>query len=144
MRGPDMTWIRSWRCARPLWRRQQRTLISPCLAWTKQKIWRKIQPWHLAAVPRLRTPFRLAASFGLSPPPPDIKAYLWKEIEKCYWGDIVVLGLERELTLRGIGEELNGRTHLYKPYVAKKTILCAVRRQNEVIMDLQAKTLYAL
>ena len=56
----------------------------------------------------------------------------------------MVLDLERELTLRDIGEELKGRTHLYKPYVAKKTILCAIRRQNEVILDLQAKILYAL
>ena len=56
----------------------------------------------------------------------------------------MVLSLERDLTLRGIGEELKGRTHLEKPYVAKKTILHAVRRQNELILALQAKILYAL
>ena len=44
--------------------------------------------------------------------------------------------------LRGIGEELKCRTHLDKPYVAKKTILHAVRRQNEVILALQEKILY--
>ena len=48
------------------------------------------------------------------------------------------------MTLRGIGEDLKGRTHLDKPYVAKKTILHDVRRQNEVILALQAKILYAL
>ena len=54
---------------------------------------------------------------------------------------IAVLGLELDLTLRGIGEELKGRTHLDKPYVSKNTILHAVRRQNEVILALQAKIL---
>ena len=49
---------------------------------------------------------------------------------------IAVLGPELELTLRGIGEDLKGRTHLYKPYEANKTILHAVWRQNEVIMAL--------
>ena len=48
------------------------------------------------------------------------------------------------MTLRGIGEDLKGRTHLDKPYVAKKTILHAVRRQNELIPALQEKILYAL
>ena len=43
--------------------------------------------------------------------------------------------------LRGIGEELKGRTHRDKPYVAKKTILHAVRRKNEEILSLQAKIL---
>ena len=56
----------------------------------------------------------------------------------------MVLGLERDLTLRGIGEELKGRTHQDKPYVAKKTTLHAVWRQNELILALQAKILYAL
>ena len=56
----------------------------------------------------------------------------------------MVLGLERYLTLRGIGEDLKGRTHMDKPYVAKKMILHAVRRQNELILALQAKILYAL
>ena len=51
------------------------------------------------------------------------------------------LGLELDLTLRGIEEELKGRTHLDEPYVAKKTILYAVRQQNEVILALQAKIL---
>ena len=51
------------------------------------------------------------------------------------------MGLEMELTLRGIWEELNGQTHLEKPNVANKTILHAVRRQNEVILSLQAKIL---
>ena len=45
------------------------------------------------------------------------------------------------MTLRGIGEELKGQTHLDEQYVAKKTILHAVRRQNEVILALQAKLL---
>ena len=45
------------------------------------------------------------------------------------------------MTLRGIGKDLKGWTHLEKPYVAKKTILHAVRRQNEVILALQAKIL---
>ena len=54
---------------------------------------------------------------------------------------IVVLGLDLDLTLLGIGEELEGWTHLDEPYVAKKTILRAVRRQNEVILALQAKLL---
>ena len=57
---------------------------------------------------------------------------------------IAVLGLELDLTLRGIGEELKVRTHLNEPYVAKKMNLHAVRRQNEVILALQAKILYAL
>ena len=39
---------------------------------------------------------------------------------------IVVLGLELDLTIRGIGEELKGWTHMGEPYVAKKTILHAV------------------
>ena len=56
----------------------------------------------------------------------------------------MVLSLKQDLELRGIGEELKGRTHLDKPYVAKKTILHAVRRQNELILALQAKILYAL
>ena len=34
--------------------------------------------------------------------------------------------------LRGIGGGFKGRTHLENSYVAKKTILHAVRRQNEV------------
>ena len=74
-------------------------------------------------------------------PPPDIKAYLWKEIDKCSRGNNAVLGLELDLTLRGIGGEFKGWTHLDKPYVAKKQILHAVRRQNEVILALQAKIL---
>ena len=54
---------------------------------------------------------------------------------------IAVLGLELDLTLRGIGEELKGCTHLDDPYVAKKTILRVFRQQNEVILALQAKIL---
>ena len=54
---------------------------------------------------------------------------------------IAVLGLELDLTIRGIGEDLKCRTHLDEPYVAKKTILHAVRSQNEVILALQAKIL---
>ena len=54
---------------------------------------------------------------------------------------IAILYLDLDLTLRGIGGELKGRTHLDEPCVAKKTILHAVRRQNEVILDLQAKIL---
>ena len=45
------------------------------------------------------------------------------------------------MTLLGIGEEIKGRTHLDKPYVAKKTILHAVWWKNEVIPALQAKIL---
>ena len=45
------------------------------------------------------------------------------------------------MTLRGIGEELKGCTHMDKPYMAKKTILHAVQRQNEVILALYAKIL---
>ena len=52
---------------------------------------------------------------------------------------IAVLGLELDLTIRGIGEDLKCRTHLDEPYVAKKTILHAVRRHNEMILALQAK-----
>ena len=55
--------------------------------------------------------------------------------------NISILGLELDLTLRGIGEELKGQTHLEEPYVTKKTILHAVWRQNEVILALQAKIL---
>ena len=54
---------------------------------------------------------------------------------------IAVLGLELDLTLWGIGDELKGPTHLDEPCVAKKTILYAVRRQNEMILSLQAKIL---
>ena len=54
---------------------------------------------------------------------------------------ISVLGLELDLALQGIGENLKGRTHLEKPYVAKKTILHAVWRQNEVILAMQEKIL---
>ena len=43
--------------------------------------------------------------------------------------------------IRIIGEELKGYTHRDKPYVAKKTILHAVWRQNEVILAPQAKIL---
>ena len=46
------------------------------------------------------------------------------------------------MALWGIGEYIKGQTHLDKPYVAKKTILQAVRRQNEVILALQANILY--
>ena len=53
----------------------------------------------------------------------------------------MVLGLELDLTLLSIGEELKGRTHMDKPYVAKKTILHAVFQKNEVILALQAKIL---
>ena len=51
------------------------------------------------------------------------------------------MGLVIELTLQGIGEELKCRTHLDEPYVAKKAILLAVRRQNEVILALQTRML---
>ena len=54
---------------------------------------------------------------------------------------IAVLGLELDLTLQVIGEELKGRTHLDEPYVDKKTILHDVWWQNEVILALQAKIL---
>lgn len=53
----------------------------------------------------------------------------------------VVLGPELDLTLRGIGEELKGRTQLDEPYVDKKTILRALREQNQVIMAMQTKIL---
>ena len=45
------------------------------------------------------------------------------------------------MTLQSIGEEIKGRNHLDKPYVAKKTILHAVFQKNEVILALQAKIL---
>ena len=61
---------------------------------------------------------------------------------QCSQGNIAVLGLERDLRLRGIGEDLKGQTHLDKPYMAKKMVLHAVRRQNEVILALQEKILY--
>ena len=57
---------------------------------------------------------------------------------------IAVLGLEMNLTLRGIGEELKVQTHLDKPCVAKKTILHTVRRQNEVILTCRRRYIYAL
>ena len=54
---------------------------------------------------------------------------------------IAFLGHKLDLMIRGIGEELKGWTHLDKPYVAKKMILQAVWRQNELILALQAKIL---
>ena len=54
---------------------------------------------------------------------------------------IAVLVLDLDLTLQGIGGELKGQTHLDEPCVAKKTILHAVRRKNELILALQAKIL---
>ena len=30
--------------------------------------------------------------------------------DECSWGNIAVLGLEQDLNLRGIGEDLKGRT----------------------------------
>ena len=51
------------------------------------------------------------------------------------------MGLERDLKLRGIKEELKGWTHLDKPYVANKTILNALWWQNQVILALQANIL---
>ena len=104
---------------------------------------------------------RLVTSFGISPPlPQDIKVYLYKEIYEFSRGNnsvrsitkretfgslimatIEVLVFELDLAIRGIGEELKGQTHLDKPYVANKTILHAVRRQNEVILAMQEKIL---
>ena len=55
--------------------------------------------------------------------------------------NIALLGLNLEFTLRGIGGELKDWNHMDEPYVAKKTILHSVRRQNEVILALQAKIL---
>ena len=54
---------------------------------------------------------------------------------------IAVLGLKLDLMLRGIGKDLKDWTHLDEPYVVRKMILHAVRRQNELILDLQAKIL---
>ena len=54
---------------------------------------------------------------------------------------IAVLGHDLDLTLQGIGDKIKGKTHLDKPYVAKKTILHSVWQQNEVILALQAKIL---
>ena len=54
---------------------------------------------------------------------------------------IAVLGLDLDLMPQCIWEDLKGQTHLDKKYVAKKTILHAVWRQNEVILALQAKIL---
>ena len=52
-----------------------------------------------------------------------------------------VLGLELDLTLHGIGGELKVWTHLEETYVAKKTILHAIWRQNEVILALRGNIL---
>ena len=54
---------------------------------------------------------------------------------------IAFLGPKRDLFIPTIGEELKGQTQLDEPYVAKKTTLHAVRRQNEVILFLQSKIL---
>ena len=53
----------------------------------------------------------------------------------------LVLGPELDRTLRNLGEELKGRTHLEEPHVDKKTIIRAVREQNGVILTLQERIL---
>ena len=74
----------------------------------------KIQPWHHASVPHLRAPF-VSPLILVFLSPLDIKAYIKKKIDECSWGNIVVLGLELDLTLQGIGEDLKGWTNLDKP-----------------------------
>jgi hypothetical protein len=53
----------------------------------------------------------------------------------------LVLGPELDVFLRGIGEDLKGKTILEEPYVEKKTIVRAVSEQNKVILALQAQFL---
>ena len=52
-----------------------------------------------------------------------------------------VLGPELDLFLRGIGKDLKGKTQLEEPHVDKRTIIHAVREQNNVILTLQEKIL---
>lgn len=52
-----------------------------------------------------------------------------------------VLGPELDLFLRGIGQELKGKTQLEEPHVDKRTIIRAVREQNNVIITLQERIL---
>ena len=52
-----------------------------------------------------------------------------------------VLGPELDLFLRGIGRDLEGKIHLEEPYVDKRTIIHAVREQNNVILTLQERIL---
>lgn len=53
----------------------------------------------------------------------------------------LVLGPELDVHLRGIGEDLKGKTILEEPYVDKKTIVHAVSEQNKVILALQTQVL---
>ncbi len=53
----------------------------------------------------------------------------------------LVLGPELDVFLRGIGEDLKGKTILEEPYVDKKTIVRAVSEQNKVILALQTQVL---
>ena len=53
----------------------------------------------------------------------------------------LVLGPETDLFLRGIGEDLKGKTILEEPYVDRKTIVRAVSEQNKVILALQSQLL---
>ncbi len=53
----------------------------------------------------------------------------------------IVLGPELALFLRGIGEDLKGKTILEEPYVDRKTIVRAVSEQNKVILALQSQVI---
>ena len=53
----------------------------------------------------------------------------------------IVLGPELDVFLRGIGEDLKGRTRLDEPYVDKKIIIRAVSEQNKVILTMQERIL---
>ncbi len=57
---------------------------------------------------------------------------------------LVALGPELDIFLRGIGEDLKGKTILDEPYVDKKTIIRAVSEQNKVILALQTQILQML
>lgn len=53
----------------------------------------------------------------------------------------VVLGPELDLFLKGLGDDLKGRTQLDEPYVDKKTIVRSVREQNNVLLVFQQRIL---
>jgi hypothetical protein len=53
----------------------------------------------------------------------------------------IVLGPELDHFLRGIGDDLKGKTILEEPHVDKKTIVRAVSEQNKVILALQSQIL---
>ena len=53
----------------------------------------------------------------------------------------IILGPELDVFLRGIGEDLKGRTRLDEPHVDKKTIIRAVSEQNKVLLTIQERIL---